>query len=119
MAKFIENVDELKDGRLYRDKLKLQLKRCKDEDTLFISKNKVEFETDGRSWEGYAVLVGDIGERCAKKLKRFGVKFLEGVCKKQGRNLEISELDSRYARGAKQTFSTVGLPYRVKERRSA
>jgi len=116
MVKRIESEEHLTKWEDYKDFLKQHLKRVRDdEDVIYVSKNKVDFDVDGRSWSGHAVLAGPMAEVATKKLKRFGITFRTGVCKRAGRDLEIGGLDSRFLRGAKKTFSKLKLPYRILE----
>lgn len=114
MVKRIETQEHLTKWEDYKDFLKQHLKRVRDdEDVIYVSKNKVDFDVEGRPWSGHAVLAGPMAQMATKKLKRHGITFREGACKRAGRNLEIGGLDSRFLRGAKKTFAKLKLPYRI------
>ena len=119
--RLLESKEQLQAWEEYREFLKLQLKRINKEEVLFVSKNKLDFDLDGRIWKGYAVLTGPKVPQCVRKLKKFGIRFEEGKCQRKGRDLLVDpeSLKSRYLREAEKTVRKLRLGYNFVPQKAA
>lgn len=78
----------------------------------FITKDKVTFDLDGKSWNGIAFLAGPRAAVCARNLKKEGLVMREGTCTREGKELRIQGLDARFLKEAAKTLKKL-LGYRV------
>lgn len=106
-----QSLDELKDWDAYKTFLKERIKLLQESEPVFISKKKIDFEIKGKPWKGRAILVGRKGEILVKTLKKEGVLFREGVCKKQGMELLIEGIPKKTLKNAELTFTKLQLGY--------
>ena len=112
--KLIETTEDLESWENYQDFMKLQLKQLDaTSQPCFISKDKVDFDIDGDTWSGYAVLAGPKGEMAVRKLKTQGVTFREGTCSREAKELRIAGLDPKFVKGAAKTIKKLLLGYKV------
>jgi hypothetical protein len=112
--KLIESKEDLESWENYVDCMKLHLKQLDAAGgPCFISKDKVDFDMDGDTWTGYAVLAGPKGEIAARKLKTQGLTFREGTCSRDGKELRIAGLDPKFVKGASKTIKKLLLGYKV------
>jgi hypothetical protein len=113
--KKLDSVDELKEWEHYREFLKESLKLLDDEEPCFVSKDKVEFEVEeGKTWNGHAFLAGKKAILSVKNLKKGGVIFREGLCKREGKDLHISGIKpAKLCKEAEKTFLRLRLGYKV------
>ncbi len=112
--KLIESKEALQSWEDYQEFLKLQLKLLEGPGAPFlVSKEKVRFESEGKAWNGHAVLAGPKGPNCARKLQKEGVLFREGTCGKEGKQLQVDGLDSKLVREAAKTITKLLLGYKI------
>ncbi len=112
MTTDLKSLEDLTSWAGYRDFMKERLKQIPDGDCPFyISKQKVEFDEEGKRWKGYAVLIGPRGELAAKALKKDGVMFREGTCRQQGKELAVHGVPSNLVKSAGLTLQKLRLGY--------
>ncbi len=108
----LQSLEELKNWEEYRTFTKERLKLLTDAgEPIFISKDKIDFEIKGKLWQGRAVLVGQKGKLLVQKLKKEGVVFREGTCRKQGTDILIEGLPAKTVKNAQLTFVKLLLGY--------
>ncbi len=108
----LESAANLKSWEDYKAFLKDQLKLLPDGDgTIFVSKDKLEFDLQGKPWSGYAVLAGPKAAAVVQKLRKEGVLFREGTCRKQGKELLVEGIPSKLAKEANKTLLKSMLGY--------
>ncbi len=112
--KVIESREALQTWDDYQEFLKAQLKLMDGAGApFFISKEKVRFESAGKTWNGHAVLAGPKGPVCARKLQQEGVLFREGTCSKDGKELRVDGLDTKLVREAAKTLAKLLQGYKI------
>ncbi len=113
MKKF-ESVEELQVWEDYREFTKVTFKLLDGEAPFFVSKDKLEFDIDGKVWKGHALLAGKKAEIAVKSLKKSGVIFREGVCTRSGKELEVSDLKpAKLRKEAEKTLKKMRLGYSI------
>ncbi len=95
----------LGDWKAYRGFVKAHLKRLPGEGgPIFVSKKKFAFVIKNKPYQGYAVLIGNKGRVTMQALKKDGVLFREGTCKKDGKKLLVGGIPALLIKGAAKTF---------------
>ncbi len=115
MATTLESLEELTSWDSYRTFMKERLKQLPDgtECPIYVSKKKLDFDMEGKSWNGYAVLVGEKCEPAVRKIRQDGVQFEEGTCRSAGKDLEVSELSPTLLRSAQLTLKKLHLGWSI------
>ena len=78
-----------------------------------MTRKKFEFDIDGKPFKSHAVLVGKKGRITAQILKKEGVLFREGTCKRDGKSLLVSAIPPELIKGAKKTFLKLRLGRKI------
>jgi hypothetical protein len=113
-VKLIESMEQLQSWEEYRDVLHLYLKALAESgEPFFISKNKVDFDLDGKPWKGHAVLTGSKGQMCVQKLQQKGVIFRTGTCGKSGKELKVNGLEGKLLKEAARTLKKLRLGFQI------
>ncbi len=101
----LATLDDLKNWDEYRAFMKERLKQLEAGGCpVFVSKDKLEFEVQGKPWKAHAVLLDDKGQLVVQKLKKEGVLFREGTCKQQGNELMLEGIPSKLVKECQKTF---------------
>lgn len=112
--KLIECLEDLQSWEDYKEFLKHQLKLLEGPgQPFFVSKERVSFDMEGKPWNGYAVLAGPKATPCVRKLQQEGVIFREGTCTRQGKELQVDELDRKLVKEASKTLQKLVLGYKI------
>jgi len=85
----------------------------KGECPFYLSKKKLEFTDNGKSWKGHAVLVGPKGELVVKAVGREGVQFVEGICTAEGKEFTVSGIDASLLKLAASTLKRTKLGFKI------
>jgi hypothetical protein len=85
----------------------------KGECPFYLSKKKLEFTDNGKSWKGHAVLVGPKGELVVKAVGKEGVQFLEGICTADGKQFTVSGIDASLLKLAASTLKRTKLGFKI------
>jgi hypothetical protein len=110
----IECLEDLQSWDGYKDFLKIQLKQLEGSgEPFFVSKEKISFDCEGKSWNGYALLTGPKATPCVRKLQQEGVLFREGKCTRQGKELQIDGLDRKFVKEAAKTLKKLVLGFKI------
>ncbi len=110
----IESKDQLESWGDYLEFLKLQLKLLEGgAEPFFVSKDKLDFEIEGKPWKGHAVLAGPKGLACTRKLMKEGLVFREASCRKAGKELQLEGLDPKLAKEAAKTLAKMRLGFKI------
>ncbi len=109
-----ETLAELRDWNDYRTLIKERLKLLgADRMPCFISKEKFDFEVQGKPWNGRAVLLGPKARAATLKLLSEGLPFRPGVCLKRGKELRVEGLPSKLVMEADKTLVKLMVGYRA------
>ena len=112
--KLIESLEDLQSWEDYKEFLKIQLKQLEGSgEPFFVSKEKVSFNSEGKSWNGFAFLTGPKGTICARKLQKEGLIFREGTCKRDGKELTVDGLDRKLVKEAAKTLKKLVLGFKI------
>ena len=110
----LESLSELTSWEAYREFMKVRLKQLEDgECPFYLSKKRVEFEVRGKPWKAYAVLIGKKGMLAAKKIRKEGVLFHEGVCRADGKQFEVEGVPEGLLKFANLTLKKMRLGYSI------
>lgn len=108
----LDSAADLKSWEDYKAFLKDQLKLLPDGGgPIFVSKEKLDFDVAGKPWSGYAVLAGPKAAMVVAKLRKEGVLFREGLCRRQGKDLQVEGIPSKLAKEANKTLVKSMLGY--------
>ena len=112
--KVIEGLEDLQSWGDYQEFLRGQLKQvgAAAPEPCFVSKDKITFDMDGQSWNGFAFLAGPKAAVCARNLKKDGVVLREGSCTREGKEMRIQGIDPRFLKEAAKTLKKL-LGFRV------
>jgi len=114
MAAKLESLSDLQSWNDYRDFMKERLKQVPAEACpFFVSKEKIDFDEGGKTWKGFAVLVGPKGHLAVKQIKKEGVMFREGVCTLSGKEFQVDGIQSTLVKQAHLTLKRLKLGYSV------
>ena len=111
--KLIDSADKLKSWDDYKLFFKERIKLADGPGPIFISKKKFDFDINGKKFTSYAVLGGPKAELSMKKLRAAGIQFEEGMLERNGKNLQITNVDSKLIKGAEKTVKMLKLGYKV------
>ncbi|MEZ5979002.1 MAG: hypothetical protein R3F34_12365 [Planctomycetota bacterium] len=115
MAQLLESLAELENWEEYRLFMRERLKQLSDgPQEVFISKNKLDFDDNGKKWKGRAILIGPKGALAVKKVKKEGVLFHEGTATLDGKEIAIAGIDKMFQKSASLTLKRMKLGYVVK-----
>ena len=93
------------DWKEYRAFMKAQIKRLpKEGGPAFISREKVPFTIEGKSFESHALLVGQKGRILVQILRRAGTLFMEGTARLDGTSLRVGGIKMKLLKGAAKTM---------------
>ncbi len=110
----IESKHQLESWADYQEFLKPQLKLLAGgAEPFFVSKDKLDFEIEGKPWKGHAVLTGPKGLACVRKLQKEGVVFREGTCSSAGKELQVAGIDPKFVKEAAKTIAKLRLGYKI------
>lgn len=111
----MKTLQELSDWTTYRDHLKAEFKRLSDgEQPFLVSKHRNEFKVKDSPWKGRLIFVGERGEKQAKQLTlKDGVKFLEGKCTVQGKEISLSGIESTHHLAIQTLLKKTTLGYKL------
>jgi hypothetical protein len=113
-VKLIECMEDLQSWDDYQDFMKVQLKLLAESgEPFFVSKEKVDFEIAGKPWSGFALLVGEKGAICKRKLQTEGLLFREGTCSREGKELRVEGLDPKLVKGAAKTLKKLLVGFKI------
>ena len=113
MPATLESLDDLKSWNDYRDFMKVRLKQVPADSPFFISKEKIDFDVDGKPWRGFAVLAGPKGLLAVKKIKKQGVLWREGTCQLNGKEFTVDGLAPNHLKYAHLTLKKLKLGYKI------
>jgi hypothetical protein len=113
-VKLIECLEDLQTWDDYKEFLKIQLKQLEGSgEPFFVSKEKISFDCEGKSWNGFAFLTGPKATPCVRKLQKEGVIFREGTCTRQGKELAVEGLDRKLVKEAAKTLKKLVLGFKI------
>ena len=113
--KMLDSLDRLKSWTEYRDYMKESLKLVDGEAPCFVSKDKFEFDLEGKPWKGHVFLAGKKAVLSVKKLKKEGVLFRETTCTRKAKELELGPLQpAKLLKETEKTLIKLRLGYKVK-----
>ena len=112
MAATLESLKELTTWEDYQAFMKERCRQLTEDPCAFyISKDKVDFDIDGKPWSGYAVLVGDKADSAVKKIQKEGVQFREGTCRLQGQDIRVEGVPVGAVKSGEVTINKLRLGY--------
>ena len=112
--KLLESVEELKSWDTYRTYMKESLKLLDGEAPAYISKDKLEFDVEGKPWKGHAFLAGKKAIMSIKKFKKDGVIFREGFVTRKSKELQVSGFKiPKLIKESEKTFLKLKLGYKI------
>lgn len=108
-AEALTNWDE------YRTFMRERLKMMPEGESgpIYVSKTRLDFQISGKNWKGHAIVLGKKSRQMAQKLRREGVLFIEGSCRKNGKQVAVSGLSGKLAEGAIRTLDRLKLPFEL------
>ena len=114
MPATLENLEALKNWTEYRTFMKERLKMVPASDCpVYVSKEKVDFQIDGKPWRGFAFLAGPKGQIAAKKIKKEGVLWREATASLQSKEFTIEGLSPQHLKQVGLTLKKLKLGYTV------
>ncbi len=114
--KLIESLEHLQSLKDFREFTKESLLLVTNDDVCYVSKDKIDFDEEGKTWRGHAFLAGKKGVLAMKKLKSKGVIFREARCQKNGKNLTIGDIKPpKLHKEAERLFLKLKLGYKLSQ----
>jgi hypothetical protein len=108
------SIDELKSLDDYREFMKESLKLVGADEPAYVSKEKFEFDVNGRPWMGHLFLAGKKVAVAIPKLRSGGVMLREGTCSRQRKELHVGGFKAaKLYKEIEKTFLKLKLGYRI------
>jgi hypothetical protein len=84
------DLETLTDWEEYRKYMKASLKSVQGDGPAYISKDKLDFQDEGKAWSGHAILLGERAVQSVSQLRKDQITFREGRVNGSQKELELS-----------------------------
>ncbi len=105
----IKTLEDLASWPGYRLALKEQLNSLEDGDPYYVSKDDFDFDVKNKPWPGRVVLFGKKGQKAMAALKKQGIQFREGTCRRDGKKLIVEGISGGLLKSANKTVAKLPI----------